>query len=63
MAKRNNHTFKKYQKEIQRKKKAQDKLDRRQGKNNQPKTDIHEQNNSDWPAGYFHMKKQMIELR
>ena len=47
MAKRNDHTFKKYQKEIQRKKKAQDKLDRRQGKNNQPKTDIHEQNNSD----------------
>ena len=47
MAKRNNHTFKKYQKEIQRKKKAKDKLDRRQGKINHAKKNIHEQNNSD----------------
>ncbi|MDY7039023.1 MAG: hypothetical protein SV375_23080 [Thermodesulfobacteriota bacterium] len=47
MAKRNNHTFKKSQKEIQRKKKAQNKLDRRHGKNNHAKTDIPEQNYSD----------------
>ena len=32
MAKRNNHSFKKYQKELKRKKKAKEKLDRRQGK-------------------------------
>lgn len=34
MAKRNNHTFKKQMKEMKRKKKAKEKLDRRQGKNN-----------------------------
>jgi hypothetical protein len=35
MAKRSNHSFKKYQKELKRKKKAKEKLDRRQGKKDQ----------------------------
>jgi hypothetical protein len=35
MAKRNSHSFKKYQKELKRKKKAKEKLDRRQGKKDQ----------------------------
>ena len=35
MAKRNNNTFKKQVKEMKRKKKAKEKLDRRQGKNSQ----------------------------
>ena len=47
MAKRNNHTFKKRQKELKRKKKAKEKLDRRQGKNDQAVDEIHEPNNSD----------------
>ena len=47
MAKRSNHTFKKRQKELKRKKKAKEKLDRRQGKNNHDLNDIHEQIKSD----------------
>ena len=35
MAKRNNYSFKKYEKDLKRKKKANEKLDRRQGKKNQ----------------------------
>jgi len=35
MAKRNTHSFKKHEKEVKRKKKAKEKLDRRQGKKNQ----------------------------
>jgi hypothetical protein len=35
MAKRSNHSFVKFQKELKRKKKAQEKLDRRRGKNDQ----------------------------
>jgi hypothetical protein len=42
MAKRSNHTFKKRQKELKRKKKAKEKLDRRQGKNDSAINDIHE---------------------
>ena len=33
MAKRNTHSFKKYEKELKRKKKAKEKMARRQGKN------------------------------
>jgi hypothetical protein len=43
MAKRSNHTFKKRQKELKRKKKAKEKLDRRQGKNDHALNDLHEQ--------------------
>jgi superfamily II DNA/RNA helicase len=35
MAKRNTHSFKKYEKELKRKKKAKEKLARRQGKEDQ----------------------------
>ncbi len=35
MARRNNYSFKKHDKELKRKKKAEEKLDRRQGKKNQ----------------------------
>jgi hypothetical protein len=35
MAKRNTYSFKKHDKELKRKKKAEEKLDRRQGKKNQ----------------------------
>ena len=41
MAKRNNYSFKKYEKELKRKKKAKEKLDRR-GKKNQA-TNVDEQ--------------------
>ena len=47
MAKRSNHTFIKHQKEIKRKKKAKEKLDRKQGKNDTAINDMQEQNNSD----------------
>ena len=47
MAKRNNHAFKKHEKEMKRKKKAKEKLDRRQGKNNQDLDAIHEENETD----------------
>ena len=35
MARRNNYSFKKYEQELKRKKKRQEKLDRRQGKKDQ----------------------------
>jgi len=40
MAKRSNHSFKKYQKEIKRKKKAKEKLDRRQAKKDPAINDV-----------------------
>ncbi len=42
MTKQNAHTFKKQLKERERKKKAKEKLDRRQGKNNQELIDANE---------------------
>ncbi len=42
MAKRNTYSFKKHDKELKRKKKAEEKLDRRQGKKNQA-TNVDEQ--------------------
>jgi hypothetical protein len=42
MARRNNYSFKKHDKELKRKKKAEEKLDRRQGKKNQA-TNVDEQ--------------------
>jgi len=39
MAKRNTYSFKKYEKELKRKKKAKEKLDRRQGKKDQTTDD------------------------
>jgi len=47
MAKRSDHSFKKYQKELKRKKKAKEKLDRRQGKKDQAINDVDEQKHSD----------------
>ena len=47
MAKRSSHSFKKYEKELKRKKKAKEKLDRRQGKKVQAVNDVDEQKNSD----------------
>ena len=47
MAKRSNHSFKKYQKELKRKKKAKEKLDRRQGKKDQVISDVDEEKDSD----------------
>ena len=47
MAKRSNHSFKKYQKELKRKKKAKEKLDRRQGKKDDTITDVDEKTYSD----------------
>ena len=47
MAKRNAHSFKKLQKEMKRKKKAQEKLSRRQGKKDQAENDVDEQKDSD----------------
>jgi hypothetical protein len=47
MAKRNRHSFKKLEKEIKRKKKAKEKLARRQGKKVQAVNDVDEQENSD----------------
>jgi len=42
MARRNNYSFKKHDKELKRKKKAKEKLDRRQGKKDQA-TNVDEQ--------------------
>ena len=42
MAKRNNYSFKKREKELKRKKKTKEKLDRRQGKKD-PANDVDEQ--------------------
>ena len=47
MAKRNSHSFKKYQKEPKLKKKAKEKLDRRQGKKDHAINDVDEQKYSD----------------
>jgi hypothetical protein len=47
MAKRSNHSFKKRQKEIKRKKKAKEKLARRQGKKDQAENDGYGQTDSD----------------
>ena len=47
MAKRNSHSFKKFQKELKRKKKAKEKLARRQGKKDQTVNDVDEQKYSD----------------
>jgi hypothetical protein len=47
MAKRSSHSFKKFQKELERKKKAKEKLDRRQGKKDQAVNDVDEQTYSD----------------
>jgi hypothetical protein len=47
MAKRSIHSFKKLQKELKRKTKAKEKLDRRQGKKDPAENDDEEQKNSD----------------
>lgn len=47
MGKRSNHSFNKHLKEIKRKKKAKEKLDRRQGKKDHAVSDVEEQENSD----------------
>jgi hypothetical protein len=43
MTKRNSHSFKKFQKELKRKKKAKEKLDRRRGRKDQGINDVDEQ--------------------
>jgi uncharacterized protein YbcC (UPF0753/DUF2309 family) len=47
MGKRNSHSLKKFQKELKRKKKAKEKLARRQGKKDQTLSDVDEQKYSD----------------
>ena len=47
MAKRNSHSSKKHQKELKRKKKAKEKLERRQAKKDNVVKDVDEQNDSD----------------
>ena len=47
MAKRSSHSFKKYQKELERKKKAKEKLERRQGRKDQAVNDVDDQKYSD----------------
>ena len=47
MAKRNSHSFIKLQKEIERKKKAKEKLSRRQGKKDQVVDDLDEEKKPD----------------
>jgi len=47
MAKRSNHSFKKHEKEFKRKKKAKEKMARRQGKKDEVTNDIDEQKYSD----------------
>lgn len=47
MAKRNRHSFKKLEKELKRKRKAKEKLARRQGKKDQTVNDVDEQERSD----------------
>jgi hypothetical protein len=47
MARRNTYSFKKYEQELKRKKKRQEKLDRRQGKKDQTVNDVDEQEHSD----------------
>ena len=47
MAKRSNHSFKKHEKEFKRKKKAKEKMARRQGKKDELTNDIDEKKYSD----------------
>ena len=47
MGKHNTHSFKKFQKELKRKKKAKEKLARRQGKKDETLIDVDEQKYSD----------------
>jgi len=47
MARRNTHSFKRHEKELKRKKKAEEKLARKQGKTKQISTDADEQKNSE----------------
>ena len=47
MSKRNSHSFNKFQKELKRRKKAKEKMDRRQGKKDQTINDVDEQKDSD----------------
>ena len=47
MGKRNSHSFEKFQKELKRKKKAKEKLARRQGKKDQTLNDVDEQKYSE----------------
>ena len=47
MAKHTNHSFKKHEKELKRKKKAKEKMARRQGKKDEATNDIGEQKPSD----------------
>ena len=47
MAKHSSHTFKKYEKELKRKKKAKEKMARRQGKKDEATNNIDEQKQSD----------------
>jgi hypothetical protein len=47
MAKRSSYSSKKYQKDLERKKKANEKMDRRQGKKDQALNDVDEQTYSD----------------
>ena len=47
MAKRNAHSYKKYEKELKRKKKSKEKLARRQGKKDQAVDDVGEKKNED----------------
>ena len=47
MAKRSSHSFKKFQKELERKKKAKEKMARRQGKKDEAASDVDEQDHPD----------------
>ena len=47
MAKRSSHSSKKYQKELQRKRKAKEKLERRQSKKDDALNEVDEQKDSD----------------
>jgi len=47
MSKRNSHSFAKFQKELKRRKKAKEKVARRQGKKDQAVNEVDEQKDSD----------------
>jgi hypothetical protein len=47
MAKRSSHSFKKHEKELKRKKKAKEKMARRQGKKDEAVNEVYEQKYSD----------------
>jgi hypothetical protein len=55
-----NHSFIKVQKELKRKKKAKEKLDRWQGKKDHAINDIDEQKYSDCSTGYVYMQEAGI---